>query len=73
MEERIESLTEGSLPYFKSIFKQMALANPPNARILCEFIVAERHEHNLKLSSILTQIKIIYLFNRYLDYKSFVI
>jgi integrase len=71
LEKRIDSLTEGSLPYFKSIFKQMALANPLNARILCEFIVAERDEHNLKLSSILTQIKIIYLFNRYLHYKSF--
>jgi site-specific recombinase XerD len=49
----------------------MALVNPLNASILCEFIVAERDEHNLKLSSILTQIKIIYLFNRYLDYRSF--
>jgi hypothetical protein len=71
LEKRIDSLIEDALPYFRSIFKQVALANPQNARTLCEFIVAERDEHNLKLSSRLTRIKIIYLFNRYLDYKSF--
>jgi hypothetical protein len=71
LEKRIDSLIEDALPYFRSIFKQVALANPQNATILCEFIVAERDEHNIKLSSRLTRIKIIYLFNRYLDYKSF--
>src|SRR5215475_3687704 len=71
LEKSIDLLTEYALPYFRSIFKQVALANPRNARILCEFIVAERDEHNIKLGSRLTQIKAIYLFNRYLDYKSF--
>jgi hypothetical protein len=71
LEMKIDSLTEGALPYFRSIFKQMALANPENAKILCEFLTAEYNECNIKLSSRLTKIKIIYLFNKHLDFKPF--
>jgi hypothetical protein len=71
LEMTIDSLTEGALPYFRSIFKQLALANPENAKILCEFLTAEYNECNIKLSSRLTKIKIIYLFNKHLDFKPF--
>jgi hypothetical protein len=54
LEMKICSLTEGALPYFRSIFKQMALANPENAKIVCEFLISEYNERNIKLSSRLT-------------------
>jgi integrase/recombinase XerD len=71
LEMKIDYLTEGALPYFRSIFKQMALANPENAKIVCEFLTAEHNECNIKLSSRLTKIKIIYLFNKHLGFKPF--
>jgi integrase len=49
----------------------LALSNPQNAGILCEFIIAGHNEHNTKFSTRLTHIKIICSFDRYLDYKSF--
>jgi hypothetical protein len=49
----------------------MADANVQNAKKLSEFISIEISEHNLKLSSGLTKIKILCLFSRYLDYKRF--
>ena len=71
MKKLIDSLTDGALPYFRSIFKQMALANPENAKVVCEFLTTEYNECNIKLSSSLTKIKIIYLFNKHLDFKPF--
>lgn len=68
---KIEAHTEGALHYFRSIFQKMADANPQNAKMLCEFISVEFNERNIKFSSRLTQIKIICLFNKYLDYKPF--
>ena len=58
LEMKIDSLTEGALPYFRPIFKQMALANPENAKIVCEFLTVEHNERNIKLSSRLTKIKL---------------
>jgi hypothetical protein len=71
LEMKIDSLTEDALPYFRSILKQMALANPENAKIVCEFLIVEYNERNNKLSSRLTKIKIIYLFDKYLVFKPF--
>jgi hypothetical protein len=71
IEAKIDSLTAGALPYFNSIFKQLAFANPENADILCEFLTAEHNERNVKLSARLTHIKIIYSLARFLKYKDF--
>jgi integrase len=71
IETKIDSLTAGALPYFNSIFKQIALVNQQNAEILCEFITAEYNERNVKFSTRLVHIKIISSFDRYLNYKDF--
>jgi hypothetical protein len=71
LEKKIDLLTNCSPHYFKSILKKMADANVQNAQTLCKFISIEMSERNLKLSSSLTRIKILCLFNRYLDYKQF--
>ena len=47
----------------------MARANPENAKVVCEFLTTEYNECNIKLSSRLTNIKILCLFNRHLDFK----
>src|SRR3954467_2907874 len=60
MEAKIDSLTASALPYFNSIFKQIALVNQQYAEILCEFITAEYNERNVKFSTRLLHIKIIY-------------
>lgn len=58
----IDSITAGALGYFNSILKKIAKANPRNAGLLCELMIAEYNERNLKIRSRLTHIKIICLF-----------
>lgn len=69
--QEIDSLTAGTLPYFNSIFKHMAFSNPLNAHMLCQFVIAEYNEQNVKLSTRLTHIKIICSFSKFLTYKNF--
>jgi len=71
IERKIDSLTSDSLPFYNSVFKELCLANRLNAQILCDFIAAEVNNQNIKASTKLTHIKIIYWFSRYLDYKNF--
>jgi len=66
LEKNIESIIEGSLPYYKSIFKQILLSNLSNADILYNFLLAEQNEKNVKLSTKTTHLKIIYIFNKFL-------
>ena len=42
IEEKIGSLIAESLPYYKSIFKEMFLANQNNAMLLYYFLVTEK-------------------------------
>lgn len=71
LEKRIDSLTASALPYYNSIFKQLARSNLYNAQIVCDFITAEYNEQNVKLGTRLTHIKILFSFIRYLEYKDF--
>ena len=71
LEKNIESIISGSLPYYKSIFKQMLSANSQNANTLYNFLLTEQNETNVKLGTKTTHIKIIYLFNRFLGFKDF--
>ena len=49
----------------------MASANIQNANILYDFIITEQNHTNVKLTTRLSYIKVICLFNRYLSYKDF--
>jgi hypothetical protein len=49
----------------------MASTNIQNANILYDFIITEQNHTNVKLSTRLSYIKVICLFNRYLSYKDF--
>ena len=39
--EKIESLTNGSLPYYRSLIEDLLEANKQNAEILCDFLLAQ--------------------------------
>jgi len=71
LETSINSLTAGTTPYFRNIFRQLALENPQNAGTLCQFLITEHTERNIKLSTRIAHIKIICWFNRFLNYKNF--
>jgi poly(3-hydroxyalkanoate) synthetase len=71
IERKIDSLTSDSLPYYNSVFKELYLANRLNAQILCDFIVAEINNQNIKTSTKLTHIKLLCWFSKYLNYKNF--
>src|ERR671919_2727410 len=71
LDKTIDSLTASSLPYYNSIFKQLAKSNPKNAQIVCDFITMEYNEQNMKLGTRLVHIKIICSFLKYLRYKDF--
>jgi integrase len=71
LERSINSLTAGALPYFRNIFRQLALENLQNGGTLCQFLITEHTERNIKLSTRIAHIKIICWFNRFLNYKNF--
>ncbi len=71
IQEKIDSLTTDVPSYYKSVFTKMALSNLSNAEILCEFITFEYNTQNVKQNTKLTHIKIICIFNKYLNYKDF--
>jgi hypothetical protein len=57
VEEKIDSLMSDALPYYSSIFKNLCFANRQNANIICEFIMAEINNQNIKTITKLTQLK----------------
>jgi integrase len=71
LEKKIELLTKGSSSYYRSLFKNLSIKNRDNAKTLYDFLETEHNLQNVKLSTILTHIKAICLFNEYLSYKNF--
>ena len=65
LEKKIYSITKGASSAFFNYFKNMASANIQNANILYDFIITEQNHTNVKLSTRLSYIKVICLFNRY--------
>ena len=72
LEKKIYSITKGaSSSAYSNYFKNMASTNIQNANILYDFITTEQNHINVKLSTRISYIKVICLFNRYLSYKNF--
>jgi hypothetical protein len=67
----IDLLTSGSPSYFRSIFLDMASANPENAELLCKFVSVECNTCNIKPSTKQTHIKVICWFDKYVGHKDF--
>ena len=71
LEKEIESICKGASSYYSSLFKKMSFKNLDNAKILYEFLITEQNYQNDKLSTKITPIKAICLFNQYIHYKDF--
>ena len=59
-EKIIDSITKGlSKPYFNKILKELLKRNFDNARIMCDYIIAQQTEINIKDSTKEGKIKIL--------------
>ena len=52
LERKIDAITAYQKPYIRNIFINMARANPQNAIILHDYIIAQKNELNIKESTL---------------------
>jgi integrase len=73
LERKINSITNGlSKPYFNKILKELLKKNLENANIICDYIIAEQTEINIKDSTKEGKIKIlVWLSNHFQNKKSY--
>ncbi|HET9805626.1 MAG TPA: hypothetical protein VFP49_01825, partial [Nitrososphaeraceae archaeon] len=73
LERKIDSITTGlSRPYFNKILKELVKKHLENASIICDYIIAEQTEINIKDSTKEGKIKIlVWLSNHFQDKKSY--
>ena len=73
LERKIDSITNGlSKPYFNKILKELIKKNLENAIIICDYIIAEQTEINIKNSTKEGKIKIlVWLSNHFQHKKSY--
>ena len=65
---KINSITKScSKPYFNTILKKLAVANYENADTICEYIIAEETELNIKNSTKEAKIKVITWLSNFYD------
>jgi integrase len=70
-EEDIEKIIPGTLPYYKSILKELHSFNQQNANLLYSFLLREHTERNVKVGTKITYIKIIFHFIKFCGFKDF--
>jgi integrase len=72
LEKKIDSITEyNSKPYFRAALKRLAIVNSENANIICDYILAEQIEMNIKESTKEGKIKVLIWLSKYLANKTF--
>ena len=72
LEKKLEYMCKETHPlYCHSIFKKISSANLQSAKIFYEFLITEHYNHNVKINTTLTYIKIISLFIEFVHYKDF--
>lgn len=72
LERKIDYITQGgSKPYFNNALKKLALDNQENASIICDYIIAEQTEINIKESTKEGKIKVLIWLSNYFRNKSF--
>ena len=67
---KIETITQHQRPYLRKILLHIAAANPKNAKILCDYIIAEQNEINIKESTKQGKIKNLAWLIRFLNNKN---
>lgn len=72
IERKIEDVIhDPSKPYFKNALKKHVKAYPENANTVCDYIIAEITEINIKASTKETKIKVLLWFSEFHQGKSF--
>jgi hypothetical protein len=68
---KIDLITTGQRPYLKRVLLDMVLYSSLNAKNICNFIIAERNEINIKGSPIEWHVKVLGQIQKFLDFKDF--
>jgi len=72
LETKLEHVIhDASKPYFRDALKRHAEVYPENANTICDYIIAEITEINIKSSKKETKIKVLLWFSNYHQGKSF--
>ena len=72
LDKKIESITKSCKPFIRKLLKDLSNNNPENANVICDYILAEQIEFNIKDSTKIGKIKaLVYLSRSYNDKKSF--
>lgn len=69
--DKIEAVSRDLKPYFNTVLKRMANINTSNAKIICDYIIAEQNEINIKESTREGKIKVLIWLAEYLKNKTF--
>jgi hypothetical protein len=72
LETKINSITQySSKPYFRQALKKLAAVNADNANVICDYILAEQTDINIKESTKEGKIKVLIWLSNYLANKPF--
>lgn len=71
LQEKIKLITEYQKPYIHNSLNKMADKSAANVKIICEYIISEQNEINVKESTKEGKIKCLVRFSTYFDHKSF--
>ena len=69
IELKINQITKSSKTFIKNLLKDLLNKNPENANIICDYIIAEQTEFNIKDSTKIGKIKTLVYLSRYCDDK----
>lgn len=69
IQRKIESITKHLKPHIIKILNAVLDNNPENARVICDYIISEQNEINIKESTIETKIKKIAQLSKYFDHQ----
>jgi hypothetical protein len=72
LQTKIDSITQyNSKPYFRQALRRLAALNADNANVICDYILAEQTDINIKESTKEGKIKVLIWLSNYLVNKSF--
>src|SRR5688572_2201701 len=69
LKRKIDTITKYQKPYISKMLNKLLLENPINAEIICNYIVAEQNEINIKESTKETKIKRLVNLSKFFDNK----
>ena len=71
LQAKIESVTHYQRPYIANLLRKMAQMNAHNTNVICDYIIAEQNEINIKESTKEGKIKCLVALSTYLNHKAF--